>query len=386
MRAGLGLPLALVLAGLLAPASAAAGRRKVDPAARVAPPMAEPAPPPEPEGPPPVPPEGWNTSSSDGAPLDGSRLEERWARMLEGPPLGAVATDGESLVVVTASEVAGYDLDGRILWRQPVASSGPARMGPEGAWVPGKDGQVRVFAPATGSLVRTIGEGGPAVPGPIAIEGKHGWWADAAGTVWTTAGWSVALETPLAPGVAVDSGTAFVATTAGHVAAAGREGLQWRVALDAPALYGPSLDGGQVYVAIGPTGGVAGGVCAVRRDGATQWCARSAFGPAAPLAVTEGLVILPDRDGSVYALAAADGKVRWQVEGFGAFTGRPLAAGGVVYVGNADGVLHAIDPDDGGVVWTRNLGATIEAAPTRVGDILVVPLSNGRLIALGSYR
>lgn len=368
----------IALLMLLLPDAEARGRRSE---VRVAPPPAAAAPEPEVAPPPPAAPPGWNASGGEGAPIAGTP-EERWAKMLDGPPLGPVATDGARLVVATATEVVGWDLDGRALWRQPIAATGPAVITVEGAWVGGRDGRVRVLDPATGAVVREVGDGGrPVVPG-FAPEGKHVWWADADGVVWTTAGWSVPTGGPPAAGIAVDSALALVASTVGQVVAVGREGVRWMTPLDGPAAFGPALDAARAYVAVGDAAGKPGGVCAVGRDGATAWCFRSDFGPAAAPAVGEGLVLLPDKDGRLYALDAASGAVKWTVEGFGAFTGRPLVAGGLVYAGNADGLLYAIDPDDGGVAWTTDLGAPIHAAPTRVGELLVVPLANGRVVAL----
>lgn len=349
--------------------------------AHVAPPMAEPAPvEAPPTGPAPVPPAGWDSGVCNGEALAGAP-SEAWAKMLDGPALGAVATDGQRLVVTTAEEVLGYDLDGRSLWKQPLQATGPAVMAADGAWVGTKDGRMTLLDAATGAVVRTVGDPGPAVLGHAVPEGKHVAWVSRGGTLWHSGGWSSEVG-EVAAGLGIDSGTAYVATRNGVVSGVGRDGLRWSTALDGPVAYGPVLDASREYVAMADVAGNPGGVCAVGRDGVQAWCYRSDFGPAAPLTVGEGLVLLPDKDGNLYALHAADGRLAWSVEGFGAFTGRAAWVGGTVYAGNGDGTLYAVDPDDGGVVWSMALGAPITTAPTIAGGLLVVPLGNGRLVAL----
>ena len=59
----------------------------------------------------------------------------------------------------------------------------------------------------------------------------------------------------------------------------------------------------------------------------------------------------------------------------------PLVADGTVYVGSA-GSVHALEADSGAVRWEREIGSAVSASPAVSGDALIVGDSGGRLTAL----
>jgi outer membrane protein assembly factor BamB len=372
----------IVLLLLLAsPDAQAAKPDKGAPDVRTAPDRAAPVAAPAPVGPPPIPPEGWNAGVVE-APVWSTAPTERWGRTLGEPAVGPVVSEGQHLVVPTATEVVGLSLEGSVLWKEPLSASGGLALGPDGVWVGSPLGQLHALDPATGAVKRTEGQGAAtdAVRGSLTASGKHVWWYDATGKLWTTQGWTDdGCANPMgAP--AVEEALTYVACGGdGLLLALGREGLGWTTPLPGPAVTGAVLDASREYVGFGAVGQAAGGVVAVDRSGAVAWTFRSQFGPAASLSVYNGLVLLPDRDGHLYAIDAATGKARWDVEGFGDWSTRPLLTPDLIYAVNADGNLYGIDPDDGGVVWKVSLGAPAAAGPTRVGDALVVPLASGRV-------
>lgn len=87
-------------------------------------------------------------------------------------------------------------------------------------------------------------------------------------------------------------------------------------------------------------------------------------------AIADGTVYVGSYDGTLYALDARKGTLRWQyATGAQAFerdmsvplgiSGSPAVTGGLVIVGDADAVLHAVDRQSGALVWRTS----VEAAP-----------------------
>ena len=59
-------------------------------------------------------------------------------------------------------------------------------------------------------------------------------------------------------------------------------------------------------------------------------------------AVAGGTVYDGSDDGTVYALDAATGRLRWADTTVGAIGSSPAATGGTVYVGSVDGTVYAL--------------------------------------------
>jgi len=184
----------------------------------------------------------------------------------------------------------------------------------------------------------------------------------------------------------------------------------------------PLLHGETVYAATW-----AGAVHALRRTGETlspRWTVRAAGPFRADLALADGLLLAPGGDGTLYAIEAQSGVVRWTYD-----AGAPLLSaatvdmrhayladrtgtlralslkdgtpvwelalpgpvwyapprleGGVLYQGDDAGILTAVQAADGNVLWSRALGAGIRARPALLdGGGLAVPTLGGRLYLL----
>ena len=96
----------------------------------------------------------------------------------------------------------------------------------------------------------------------------------------------------------------------------------------------------------------------------------------------DGAVYAGAANGSVYAVDAVSGQLRWEYKTGGPVLGAPALANGVLYVGSDDLNLHAIDAATGTLKWTFNTGGAIRAAPAVVDGIVVVPTVTGELIGL----
>ena len=140
-------------------------------------------------------------------------------------------------------------------------------------------------------------------------------------------------------------------------------------------------------------------------------------------AVTDGVVYVGARDGFLYAINAADGKLRWRVDhkvswvitspavsDHVVFAGRsdahfaqaldssgterwrfgadvpvwssPAVANGIVYFGDAAGRIHAVDRDTGKERWMFRTGASVFSSPVIAGDLVIVGSTDGGVYAL----
>lgn len=96
----------------------------------------------------------------------------------------------------------------------------------------------------------------------------------------------------------------------------------------------------------------------------------------------DSVVIFGTEDGSMYALNAANGILRWSYN-----TGAPIFAAaavndGVVYCGNMDGNLYALNASNGAVVWKFNAGSSLYATPSFSGNMLLIGTTGGKLFGL----
>ena len=139
--------------------------------------------------------------------------------------------------------------------------------------------------------------------------------------------------------------------------------------------------------------------------------------------VDDGVVYVGARDGFLYAINAADGKLRWRVDHkiswvitspavsehmvylgssdahfaqaldtlgserwrFGADVpvwSSPAIAGNLVYFGDAAGRLHALDRASGTEKWMFRTGAQIYSSPVIAGDLVIVGSTDGGVYAL----
>lgn len=327
----------------------------------------------------PPPPTGWRTGWQPGPPLVHSPVE-KWSRTLGGPITEPITTDGERLYVVAQETVHCLDYAGTLLWKMRLDPTGPVAMTDLGPVVGTSAARVLVLDPKNGATVRSMIAAGPPRGAVVPLATSVAW-ATVHGAVASTANWGQDVGLSAAGGPAADGDTVYLATLEGQLIAADAGGVRWKVSLPGPAIEGPTLDATGIYVPIAARDGQPGGVVALDRAGVERWRKQTRFQPAAALALGRHLLV-PDKDGRLYAFDTATGDEGWSVEGFGEFSVQPAVVGDHVYAGNGDGTLYRIDGFDGGVVWTHALGAAITGEPVVARGLLVVGLANGRLVAL----
>lgn len=106
-------------------------------------------------------------------------------------------------------------------------------------------------------------------------------------------------------------------------------------------------------------------------DGSRLWRAPTGRVRAKPTVVDDS-VYLGSEDGTVYALDAADGSIRWEFETGSNVTSSPEVVDETVYVGSEDGNLYALDAETGDEGWRATLGSEIYTSPAVSEDTVYV--------------
>jgi outer membrane protein assembly factor BamB len=237
-------------------------------------------------------------------------------------------------------------------------SCGPVAWGP---WLfvgrSGLDGLL-VIDRRDGSVAQVLPTSGPVLAAPLVADGWM-WFSDKAGDTyaykldaldlatpaWTHRGGSAVLATP------VRSGTHVVITNVDEtvVALDGATGaLAWRAAHK---------------------------LSATRRTGLELYAAPSAW------RADSSTLLVGYSDGSMGALDAEDGEVRWTASvGSGAYpdiVSSPRSLGGLAFAGGFSGPYLAVDLESHGPTWRLDVGTA--HAPLILGDSLVLPGADGSL-------
>lgn len=168
--------------------------------------------------------------------------------------------------------------------------------------------------------------------------------------------------------------------------------VQWRQALGAPATGAPTVANGMVYVS-----GRDGTAWAIRAaDGKVAWqfgatpSASGMQGAASP-AATGGEVIFAFGSTEILAVQPKDGVPVWRTSvagkrvgfGYGAvsdITGDPVIAGNITYVGNQSGRSAALDTATGNRIWTSSEAAYGPMLP--VGGSVFLISDQAKLVRL----
>lgn len=120
-------------------------------------------------------------------------------------------------------------------------------------------------------------------------------------------------------------------------------------------------------------------------DGSDVWKNADAIGYTAAAAVSDTVVVAGDIDGVVRALDRTDGRIRWKHERQGEISGGPtiLEANDEwpqrVIVGSQDASLVCLAAASGKLLWSHTIADQIRCSPTVAGDRLFVAGCDGRL-------
>lgn len=195
-------------------------------------------------------------------------------------------------------------------------------------------------------------------------------------------------------GLAYGGGTLYATSGFGELLAIepSTGGVKWRQRFDGPATGAPAVVGNTVYVAgrdgTGWAVNAANGTLDWVKSGVRQTA--GVQGGIAP-AVSDKMVVMPYSSGQIVAIDRAKGETLWQgaVVGerfgraasfLGDLTGDPVISGGKVYVGSSAGRTAAFAADTGARLWEAKEGSMGPVWPA--GNSVFLVSDEGRLIRL----
>lgn len=218
-------------------------------------------------------------------------------------------------------------------------------------------------------------------------EGVHAVRARTGRPAWNSTAVAASYSSP-----AVVNGTVFVADYRGTVyalnATTGAE--RWSRALSGRTSTTPAVRDGTVYL-----GDRRGRFYALSAEtGETRWTRRVGSGFRSSPAVWNGTVYVGSSDRRVYALDATTGAGAWNTTlgevkwdpgearpDSGIFSS-PTVADGTVYVGSNDGRVYALAAADGTVRWTVSTRGDVTASPAVVDDTVFIGSLDGGVYAI----
>ncbi|HEX3468983.1 MAG TPA: PQQ-binding-like beta-propeller repeat protein [Candidatus Elarobacter sp.] len=300
----------------------------------------------------------------------------RWSFVTGGSVRSSPAIAG-GLVYAGSTDGGLYALDerdGRLRWRYDAGSAVAASPAVAGGLVYAQsyDGDVFAVRTADGreAWKRSLGPAAPLA------------WGHESGDVYRSSP-VVAGERLLVGGLdgrlyALDARTGAVA---------------WRLQTGGRIWSSPAIRDGAVYA--GSQDGKL--YCADLRSGALRWtfatdgaALRSAeFGydrrtiQSSP-SVAGGIVYVGSRDGTLYAVDAANGTLRWRFDNSVFWSNTtPAIDGGLIYDGNSDGrFVQAVDARSGVQAWKFTTQQPVFASPSVAGDAVYTGDWSGTLYAL----
>ena len=121
-----------------------------------------------------------------------------------------------------------------------------------------------------------------------------------------------------------------------------------------------------------------------------RWRFETESSSSSSLTTDGSTVYFGDDSGSVYALGAADGALKWTTDVPGSVRSAPTLAGDQLYVATRAGTVHALAADTGETLWDVQTSEGIDtlpvatSSPTVLGDTVYVATPGGTMYALGS--
>lgn len=175
----------------------------------------------------------------------------------------------------------------------------------------------------------------------------------------------------------LEGGVVVVATGKGDVIALSPEtgGRLWARGLGGP-VRGFAVVGDRVYAATDRRGGKVAALAL--RDGRELWARQVGAVAYTPLVAGDVVVVAAD-SGTVTALDAATGAVRWSARLAGSIAAPPAAADGAVLVATRADTLYHLEPASGAILARTPLPARVSAPLVARGDVMLVPLYSGEV-------
>lgn len=168
--------------------------------------------------------------------------------------------------------------------------------------------------------------------------------------------------------------------------------VQWKFQTQGKIMSSPAIAGDTMY--FGSTDGKLYAVNV--RSGAEIWAVQTEGRVTSSPAVSDTTVYFPSYDGFFYALDAATGKLRWKFktggerrysathlhghnppdevmpDPFDVYLSSPAFSNGAVYFGSGDGTVYALDAITGALRWSFKTGDVVHSSPAVANGLVYV--------------
>jgi outer membrane protein assembly factor BamB/tetratricopeptide (TPR) repeat protein len=289
--------------------------------------------------------------------------------------LGAIAVGvtGGSDTVAAASGDEQWELE-----TNGTVRSSPTVIG-NFVYVGSDDGNVYAVNTASAGVRWEFETGGRVRSSPTVVDGLLfvGTDDNAVYAVDTESGeeqWAFETDGDVGSSPTVVGGTVFVGSDDGNLyaidASSGTE--QWSVETGGAVEGSPVVHDGTVFV-----GSADGSLYAVATgSGETEWTFETEGPIRASPTVASGIVYAGSDDRNVYAVDAGSGQEEWSYETVGGLSAPTVGDGGFVretlFIGDRTGTVYALNAELGGLRWSKDVGDDIRAAPTLVSGRLLI--------------
>jgi outer membrane protein assembly factor BamB len=308
--------------------------------------------------------------------LDARTGRERW-RFAAGRAITASAAVSGGLVFIGSRDGAFFAVDqrsGRQRWRIRTGPDAPLAWGFE-------SGDLYTSSPAVAGDLVILGGGDGEILAANASDGAVRWRFRTQGRVRSSpavAGGRVFVGSMDGTLYALDLASGRLVwrfDTEGHTLESGKFGFDRRTIQSSPAVAGGRVfvgsRDGHLYAVDAATGRLAW-----RVDHEMSWLNASP-------AVSGGLVIAGSSDAHfVQAVDARTGKERWRVTTDRLVWSSAAVAGDIAYVGDAGGTLYALDRSTGAERWRHRAGRRIYSSPVPADGMLYVGNDDGAVYAV----
>ena len=100
--------------------------------------------------------------------------------------------------------------------------------------------------------------------------------------------------------------------------------------------------------------------------------------------LADGQIFVASRDGTVVAIDASNGDVRWEVDTDTRLGAGPGVGDALVLVGSSEGEVIALDITSGKEMWRSRVTSEVLSVPTAAAGVVVARAIDGRLFGLSS--
>lgn len=114
------------------------------------------------------------------------------------------------------------------------------------------------------------------------------------------------------------------------------------------------------------------------------WWYDTGFADGSTPTVAAQTLVFGTLDGSIVALDAQDGGVRWRKDSDARLFGTPATGAGPIFVGDSDGLVLCLDPQTGATMWQQRVNGAVQHPPLRSNERLMVVTATGYLYMLQS--